>query len=406
MGKLDRDLRLLFAANFLYGVAFGLFYQIFYVYALGLGASRFTIGVMNAIVLVSTAAGLLPGAWAASRFRLKPVIVWLWWPLVPCGVIYAFAPTWQWLVPGLVLFGITNASNPALKAYLVLKSGPQRVARNITLVFAGYPLGLILAPAAGGFIADTYGMRAVFIISTVAFALSATTVSLLHDTPYHVAGEPLRLGSLPHNRTFRRLLAFFLAGFLAAYLAQPFLTPFMAQVHHLNYGQLGVYASLSAVGAAVMGPAMGRVADLYSARLAAGGVLAFLLVGAVLVAAGNNPAVWGLAFFCYGSVDALRAVQSGIVGKSFGRVPLAWGFAIFDTVMGVPMAGGSLLGGLLYRQSYYLPFVGVVVLTAALLIALLLWPRLGPSPSPISLRGDAGVMTDGSATTDVEAGDG
>jgi predicted MFS family arabinose efflux permease len=399
MARLDRDLRLLFVAIFLFAAGYGLFYQILYVYALSLGASRFTIGAMNAIVVVCTAAGLVPGAWAASRFRLKPVIAWVWWLLVPCGVIYALAPTWQWLIPGLVFFGASNANNPAFKAYIVLRSEPQRVARHMTLVLAAYPLGLILAPAAGGLIADTYGMRAVFVISTVIFALSATTASLLHDTPYHAPGEPLHLGSLRHNRAFRRLLAFFLVGFLAAYLAQPFLTPFMAQVHHLNYGQLGLYASIGAIGAALLGPAMGRVADLYSPRLAAGGVLVFLLVGAVLFMGGNNPAVWGLAFICYGSFDALRAVASGIVGKSFGTVPLAWGFAIFDTVMAAPMAAGSLLGGLLYRQSYYLPFVGVVVLTAALLVALLLWPRLGPLPSTVSRRDDAGVMTDRSATT-------
>lgn len=310
---------------------------------------------------------------------------------MPCGVIFALAPSWQWLIPGLVLFGISNANNPAFKAYIVLRSEPERVARNMTLVMAAYPLGLILAPAAGGFIADSYGMRAVFILSTVVFALSATAVSLLHETPYPAAGESRCLGSLRTNRTFRRLLAFFLVGFLAAYLAQPFLTPFMAQVHHLDYSQLGVYASLGAVGAAVMGPAMGRVADLYGARLAAGGVLAFLMVGAVLIAAGNDPLVWGLAFFCYGSFDALRSVQSGIVGKSFRKVPLAWGFAIFDTFMAVPMAGGSLLGGLLYRQSYYFPFVAVVVITAALLVALALWPRIGPSPSPVSQRGDSEI---------------
>lgn len=59
---LDRDLRLLFVAIFLFAAGYGLFYQILYVYALSLSASRFTIGVMNAVLMVSTAAGLIPGA--------------------------------------------------------------------------------------------------------------------------------------------------------------------------------------------------------------------------------------------------------------------------------------------------------------------------------------------------------
>ena len=57
-----------------------------------------------------------------------------------------------------------------------------------------------------------------------------------------------------------------------------------------------------------------------------------------------------------GSYDALRFVATGIVGNSFKGMPLAWGYAIFDTVMGLPMAGGAVLGGLLYRVAYPLPF--------------------------------------------------
>jgi predicted MFS family arabinose efflux permease len=49
-------------------------------------------------------------------------------------------------------------------------------------------------------------------------------------------------------------------------------------------------------------------------------------------------------------------------------MPLAWGYAIFDTVMGVPMACGAVLGGVLFRSGYALPFVVVIVIALGLLV--------------------------------------
>lgn len=390
MPKLDRDLSLIGVAIWLYALGLGLFFQLLYPYALTLGASRFSIGVLNAITLAVMALSYLPGAWAAGRFRLKSVIVAAWWLLVPTSISYLLAPTWEWLIPGLVLFGLTYANNPALKAYIFLRSEPTRVARNMTLVFAAYPLGLVVAPTLGGLIAAHLGMRTVFAVSTVVFVISSTAVSFIGHTAYHATEAEWSLASLRGNRLFRRYLGFFLLAYLASYLAQPFLTPFLAQVHHEGYAALGVFASMTAIGAALVGPAMGRVTDLYGARYGAGGVLVFLLLGALLLLVGQQPLVWGIAFFCYGSYDALRAVQSGIIGRSFGPVPLAWGFAIFESIMGIPMAVASILGGALYRRSYSLPFSVVVALTAALLLGLAVWPgaRLPRRPA----RRDVGPL--------------
>ena len=349
MRHLDRDLRLTIFAVLLYALGVGLFLQLLWVYALSLGASRFTLGVLNAIMLVTIAAGNIPGAWAARRFRLKPVIVAVWWLTVPTGLALFLAPSWPWLIPGLVIFGLSFANSPAMKSYVYLKSEPSRVARNLTIVLGAYPLGLVVAPVVGGQIAAHLGMRVVFLISTALFILSALTITLIRDTHYHSAETPWSLRSLSRNRRFRRYLFFFLAGFLAVYVGQAFINPYLSQVHHQGYAALGVYSSLAALGAAVLTPAMGRATDLYGPRVGIAGVLAFLLAGAVLLLVGRNPLVWALAMLFCGAFDALRFVAAGIVGDSFEGVPLAWGYGIFDAVMGLPMAGGAVLGGRLEK---------------------------------------------------------
>jgi DHA1 family tetracycline resistance protein-like MFS transporter len=373
---LDRDLRLLALANLLFALGVGLYLPLLFVYAIKLGASGSTIGVLNGVMLAMIALGNIPGAWAARRFRLKPVIVAVWWLTVPAAISFYLAPSWPWLIPGLVISGLYMANNPAFKAYVYLRSEPSRVARNLTIVFGTYPLGLVVSPLLGGYLAERFGMQTVFLLSLAIYIVSATTATMIRDTPYHGADAPLSLGALRRNRRFHRYVWFFLAGYLAVYVGQAFLAPYLAQVRDQGFWAIGAYGSLAALGAAVLTPAMGRVTDLYGPRAGIAGVLVFLLGGTILFLVGGSAVLWGLAMLACGSYDALRFVATGIVGNSFKGMPLAWGYAIFDTFMGLPMAGGAVLGGLLYRVAYPLPFAFVIAVSAALLAALLAsWRR-------------------------------
>ena len=102
-------------------------------------------------------------------------------------------------------------------------------------------------------------------------------------------------------------------------------------------------------------------------------MLALLLAGTLLLLAGPSWAFWALAMFLCGGYDAFRLLATGIVGRSFGAIPPPWGYALFDTMMGLPMAGGAILGGLLFRTGATLPFVFVAGVVAALIIVLLVW---------------------------------
>ncbi|HSL95966.1 MAG TPA: MFS transporter [Thermoleophilia bacterium] len=373
MPHLDRDLKLLMVAIVLYALGVGMYLQLIFVYAMDLGASRFTIGWLNAVMLGTMAVCYVPGAWATNHFRLKTVIVATWWLTVPAAVCFALAPSWPWLLPGLVLTGVSNANNPILKAFICLRSDPARLARNQTLVFGAYPAGLVVAPLVGGFLAARYGMPAVFWLSAALYALSATATSLIHDEPYCAGDTPWVFADARRNRTFRRYVLFFLAGFLAVYVGQPFLNPYLAQVHDQGYAALGVFAALAALGAALLTPLGGRIADLRGPRAGAAVMLALLLAGTLLLLAGPSWAFWALAMFLCGGYDAFRLLATGIVGRSFGAIPPPWGYALFDTMMGLPMAGGAILGGLLFRTGATLPFVFVAAVAAVLVVVLLVW---------------------------------
>ena len=368
MRRIDRDLKLLAIANILYATGLGLYMQLLFVYALQLGASRFAIGALNGIMAATIMVINIPGAWAATRFRLKKVLVAAWWLLVPTTLTFYFAPSWEWLIPGLVLFGLTYANNPAFKAYIYLKSEPSSVGASMAFVFGAYSLGLVAAPLLGGWIADVAGMRTVFLISTLVYAASATTVCFLRDTPHHPPTGAWRARELLVNRAFRGHVAFFFVGFLAVFVAQPFINPYLAQVHHQGYLALGVYSSLLALGSVAAVQLIGRLTDRWGPRAGAASVLGLILVGSSVLLVGANPGMWALAMVCCGAYDTFRHLPTMILPDSFGHMPLPWGYAIFDTVTGVPMVCGATLGGLLYRTSFGLPFKVAIVIAGCLLV--------------------------------------
>lgn len=376
MGTIDRDLKLLSLANLLYATGLGLYMQLLFVYALQLGASRFAIGALNALLLATIMVVNIPGAWAATRFRLKRVLVGMWWLLVPMALTFYLAPSWQWLIPGLILFGLTFANNPAFKAYIYLKSEASRVGASMAFVFGSYALGLVAAPLLGGWIADRAGMRTVFLISTLVFAASATTVCFLRDTPHHPPTGDWSIADLRSNRAFRGHVAFFFVAFGAVYIAQPFINPYLAQVHGQGYAALGVYSSIFALGMVVIVQVMGRLTDRWGPRAGVASVLSLMATGSFLLLVGTAPGMWALAMVCCGAFDTLRYVPTMILPDSFGHMPLPWGYAIFDTLTGVPMVCGATLGGLFYRTSFALPFQVAIVIAAGLLVLTIL---RGPS---------------------------
>ena len=258
MRHLDRDLKLLSLANVLYATGLGLYMQLLFVYALQLGASRFAIGALNALMVATIMVVNLPGAWSATCFRLKRVLVAVWWLLVPVSLTFCLAPTW-------------------------------------------------------------------------------------------------RIADLRSNRAFRGHVAFFFVGFAAVYVAQPFINPYLAQVHGQGYAAPGVYSSIFALGTVVTIQVMGRLTDRWGPRAGAASVLNLMATGSLVLLVGANPGTWALAMVCCGAFDTFRYVPTMILPDSFGLMPLPWGYAIFDTLTGVPMVCGATLGGLVYRTSFALP---------------------------------------------------
>jgi MFS family permease len=135
---------------------------------------------------------------------------------------------------------------------------------------------------------------------------------------------------------------------------------------------LGLYSSLVALGSVASVQAIGRLTDHWGARAGAASVLGLMLMGSLVLLVGASPGMWAVAMVCCGALDTFRYLPTMILPDSFGHMPLPWGYAIFDTVTGVPMVCGAMLGGLLYRTAFALPFKVAIVLAGGLLLLTIL----------------------------------
>ena len=127
-----------------------------------------------------------------------------------------------------------------------------------------------------------------------------------------------------------------------------------------------------ALGGVLVLQLVGRLTDRWGPRAGAGSALVLLLLGCLLLLVGADPAVWTIAMLCLGALDTFRLMPSMFLPGSFGDAPVQWGYAVFDTAMGVPMVCGAALGGLLYRTAYALPFQVAIGIGACLIVLVLL----------------------------------
>jgi MFS family permease len=131
-----------------------------------------------------------------------------------------------------------------------------------------------------------------------------------------------------------------------------------------------------ALGSVASVQVIGRLTDRWGARAGAASVLSLMVMGSLVLLVGANPGMWALAMVFCGAFDTFRYLPTMILPDSFGHTPLPWGYAIFDTVTGLPMVGGAVLGGLLYRTAFALPFEVAVAIAGGLLVLTVL---RGPS---------------------------
>ncbi len=403
LGLLPPALRRLFLACLTWSVGSGLYFFLWPTYARALGASGVDLGVLYGLAFLLTTLAAVPGGLLADRADRRLVLVWSWLVALPAPPLYALAPDWRWLVPGVVLFFGSSFSIPALQAYVIESVPAHRVGFALTLVLAAYPLGMVVSPAVGGLMTEAWGMRATLLAASGWYALSTAIVWRLppqppRPAPAGAAGPGSRLHPSTLEPGVVRVTLAASAVTAAMFLAAAFVPPYLEEVGGASAARIGTLGSLSALAAALSGPLLGRIADRRGPGWPAAGALLLLAAHGVLLALGPGRSLLAAGSLALrGAAEGSKGLLAWAVGRAAPAGGLGRALALFHLVSGLASTAAAYAGGWLYSVDPAWP-LRVTVLAAGLCLPLTpllaagpVRPAARPSPGPLQAGPETGA---------------
>ncbi len=379
--RTDRTLHLLFASLFFWMFGIGLYEQLIPIYARQLGASPVQLGTLFTIRHLALACGFLIGWASADRWSRRTVIVASWVAATPVPLLLAAAPTYAWLVPGLLLYEITYFGMPALQAFVARRVPPSELASTFGAMGTITSLGFLVSPTVGGMLADRLGIRATLVIAAAFYVLSTFLIFRVRwdDADATAPGAPSRL-SMAQVRRLMPSLWIYSGMVLVVLITVPFGTPFLREVRGLSLAEIGFLGSMVALGAVLLTPVAGRLGDRVGLLPTLAGNLAVFAFGMLLTIFG--PAALLPVAAMIRCRSPLQTLGQALIGSQTPTAVLGRVFALGGILSSVLGAIGAFAGGYAYRLDPALPLlisVGMGIVFATILV----WWR------PRSLHGGA-----------------
>jgi MFS family permease len=383
---MGRDTRWVMVSYWLWGVGEGLWLYMQPLYVKSLGATPAQTGVVLSMWGMARLIFILPVGILADRSSARRLMLPGWYTGLVGVLMIAIAPDWRWAIPGFFLYGLSAVAIPITNLYLTqsLRHDPTRnptlpIQASLTALWAAYSAGLVVSPTVGGLIGDAIGLRAVFICSTVGFALS--TAAILRTTDYPA---PVRPAHEHTNRAALRqwplLSPFILVTlvFVALYLGQTLSSQYLEEVDRFSRASIGAFGSLNALGTAVISLGLG---GLSSWRAFFASLLLVALSFVLLLVSGAWPVVV-VAYFLLGAYNAARPLAVSIISERVPEHLRGTAYALVDTLAGLAYLLGNVAAGALYGIDPRWPFwAGIAGIVVSFLFARLI-PRLSPERNP------------------------
>lgn len=374
--RLRRDLLFFYFSLLFFSLALGLYNVFLPAHIRNLGATPVQLGLLGSLGMAISTLAALPGGWLTDRYDRKRLMLIGWVMCIPVPIIFSLAKTWQWLIPGYVLYYLSMFSNTPMQAYIADKADPNNVSSTFTIVFSSFSLGSIVSPALGGWLTKLVSLRTIFLISFVLYSISTLFIWQMSPNRPH-AQTSIERGSW--RRALRPELithiALFTLVMLVLNLPLSFVTPYMQDVAGFDLLRIGLLGSLASLGAVMLAPVIGRIGDRRTVFLALGCSLFLLAIAYSVQLAWTLLPTYALAFLLRGASGSLGSLMTSHIGKISPREALGMSFAFYNLATSLGSTVAPYVAGQLYSRSPSLPFVLTVALAALLATYFLLHHR-------------------------------
>ena len=127
------------------------------IYFSALGASDVILGLMGSLTFGMMALLQIPGGYLADAYGRRRIIVIFTTVMAFSTLIFAIAPSWQWIVVGLIISNIALLYQPALFSIMMDSLPEKRRAEGFAITNISM-IPAIFGPIIGGFLIYKYGV--------------------------------------------------------------------------------------------------------------------------------------------------------------------------------------------------------------------------------------------------------
>ncbi len=373
MGKklgMTHDLWWLTLSMGLWGLGFGLYGILWPLYIEKLGGNALSVGILSTIAGISTALVVFPGGYMADRIDRRTVVLWGWVLGIPVPFLFAWAPSWHWLIPGVLLYFGSAFSTPALQAVVVEEAQSEHLSTAYNIVMSVFGAGMVVGPPIGAYLATHWSYQHVFVISGMLYLVSTLALVPVKNHPPQKIHRSSRPQWTPKGRPRLFQWMMFAAGLaIVQGMAFPYVVPFWKSVSHFSLQTIGYLGSVGILCGTVSGPIWGKLGEKYGVTSTMGWGLALVTAGWLAILWAPGSAEWAVVSgILRGSGESARGLQGVAVGRIVRREEAGTAYGLFNLVTESAGALAPLPGGILYTHWPYAPLV-----LAALLTGMIAW---------------------------------
>lgn len=380
---MNRDLRLVAVSLFFWGIGEGLFFVFQTLYLQEWGASPLQIGAILGAVGTTMALAQIPAGYLTDRLGSRPVMIGSWILGTLAAVGMAAAPTLPSFAVSMMLYSMTSVIAP-MNTYVTSVRGKYSVARSLTIVMVTFNLGAVIGPGLGGLISSQYGLRSLYWIAAVVFAIS--TFFNLQTGPEHKQAPESEAhvprGGLLRNARFVGFLALLFFTFLSLYLPQPLASNYLQNQHQLSRQQIGLLGSVASLGNATVALIVGAF------RPAVGIFVGQALVGlaSLVLWRGDSMPWFVVGYFFLSGYRVCRAMAMAYARPIVRASQTGLAFGMIETVNTASVVIAPPIAGVIYTHNPYLLFlISGVTIAVVLSVNLGLLPQLRRLSPPADL---------------------
>jgi len=385
---LNKNLLLFMFAMILANMGGEMYGMMLPLYLKELNASVVQIGLFFTVSQIVPLAVQILGGWVSDTLgRLRSIAIGsLAGNLVYVGFI--LAPTWQWVMSGMIFSAITRALiGPSFNAFISEQSAEKNRARVFGITDTLFMVISVIGPPLGGYLVDKYTFRIMLVVAWV-FYIGATIirVGMARTAARGQEEKPQRL-SLGKLRTdLGAMFGLLLSGGVVtwvlitdgvrdiAYSLSGNLFPvYLEEIGNMSYQQIGWLGSVFGISMMLVTIGAGWLADKKGERV--GIVIGFLLEFFAMFSFMKVSGFWG-----YAMVWSLFGVAAGMMSPAYNSliskvVPeklRGTAFGLFGTSLGLVSLPAPAIGARMWeRYSPQMPFY--VTGLAALFSAIPAW---------------------------------